>query len=539
MNRVVCRLPWLLSGLVFTAGFVYLLTIGNGRTYAFDEWRWISERQSWSVDALFSPHNGNLHPIPVAVYLAVFKLIGLDHPEVFRLLVLFVHVGNVACVGLLVRRRHGPLPGTVAVTVVMFLGVGAQNIIWGFQIGMAGSVLFFLLAVLSLDLWHERGRSILRLAGAGFLVLSVLSSSVGVCAVAGLVMYVGVSPRRRMLWWVPLPALACYALWYVLFQESVPVTATPASLATWVWNMSAHTLAAFFVAPFVVGAAVLLCGLAASSWGLVRRRVEPRMLTWLAFLGSFFVMTGLARNFGGLFGTEPPSRYLHISMIAAVLLVSDLVPRSGGAERTRPRVRLLVGVGSLVACLLYVVVQVPKFVEHDASMRRFQFAGAQMRGLLAIVEELPREVAGDILIAWHLDSTLIDAKGYRAAVARFGDSPAYPFAGLPTAPATIRRGADDMINRANVVGVVGVNQADCTSWSALTGSVDLVGGQSLVVKSPASNGLIVRRFFVDDWSVSTWREIPAGLVRIDAPRDGSDLPWKVYFSAAVRVALCP
>ena len=126
---------------------MYLMYLGRGNNFFFDEWMFVTSRRGLSVDALLSPHNGHLSALPALAFMVLLKIFGLDHYEGFRFAAVIVHLLVALMASLLIRKNHGWSIGIAVFVVIGLMGAGWQNIFWGFQIVFMGSLFFFLLSL--------------------------------------------------------------------------------------------------------------------------------------------------------------------------------------------------------------------------------------------------------------------------------------------------------------------------------------------------------------------------------------------------------
>jgi len=147
------RAPWLLPQLVFlcTVAFVYVLHLTSYKTFFLDEWTFIVSRRPWDVGLILLPQNGYLTVIPIIVWKVLFATVGLRSYVPYEAVLLATHVTVVLLLFVLIRRRSGDLPALAASATLLFLGSGAENIVYAFQINWVGSAAFGLLAMLLLD----------------------------------------------------------------------------------------------------------------------------------------------------------------------------------------------------------------------------------------------------------------------------------------------------------------------------------------------------------------------------------------------------
>ena len=128
--------------LVVAAGLLWHETRGN--TFLFDEWEWVLDRRGGGLHTFIDPHNDHLSLVPVAIYKVLFATAALDHYGPYRAVLIAAQVLCVALLFVYASRRIGNLPALIPAGLILFLGPGAQNIIWPFQVGwliaLAGGV---------------------------------------------------------------------------------------------------------------------------------------------------------------------------------------------------------------------------------------------------------------------------------------------------------------------------------------------------------------------------------------------------------------
>ena len=517
----------ILAGLAVVLGAAYILTLGRGSTYALDEWVFVVDRHSFSWDAVFSHHNSHPSIFPALIYISVFRLVGLDHPEIFRVIVFMGHFFIAVTVALLVRRRHGEQLALLAGVLVLLSGSGAANIVWGFQIGFCLSVGMYLASYLLLLRGQDSGGNAAAIGASATLVVAALSSGVGVAAICAMCVAVAVSSSRRSLWWVPIPAILSFAIWYLAFgDDSSQVTL--ATVPAWMWNSALASGAAFLGSAPVWGALIIV---PIAVFGFVqawRRRLSTPFLVHSSFLLAFWVSTGLGRS---LFTDPGPSRYLHVASSSLVLLICLMLPQRC-SRATKP----MVAAGLLVTASI--LVQSPDFRQRMTEQQLKMRGGAHMRGSIAMVELLEGKIKDDGAVVPFLGVPLVTVGEYLRAVHEVGDSPAYPWAMIPRAPEKVREGADFALNELNTVAVSSRAAEGCTTESPAISMITLRGGDEAIVRSAENMSIIVRRFRADEWSVTTWRSLGGGTLAVQVPVDALDVPWQVHFRRPVAQLSC-
>ncbi|HEX9097352.1 MAG TPA: hypothetical protein VF990_14785 [Candidatus Dormibacteraeota bacterium] len=324
--HVPMALPLLLAAAaVITASLLYLT-----RRFDFqsDEWTFLLAAPNWGLKSYFEPHNEHWVTGLVAWYQAVLLVFGARHYQVFMAGVLLMDVAVACLLFFLIRQRSGELLALAAAAIMLGLGSGWEDIIWGFQIGFAGSVAFGLVAVLllrgeELPLWR------LSLA-SGALLCSLMLGGMGLFwLVLVTVDLVFSRPRRAYLTVVVVPVLG-YLAWYAGFGHTTIATQrSPFSwealgqLATFVPTGIGATFSG--VLGFAArGREIALIGVTAAvaiRW-YQRGKVDSLVLGAVAGLVAEYAATGLVRaQYGDIAATE--SRYVWVAAVFALLILTD------------------------------------------------------------------------------------------------------------------------------------------------------------------------------------------------------------------------
>lgn len=70
--------PSTIAFLAIAAGaYVFLLSLGRGLTFFWDEWSWIVNRQDWSFSSLMAPYNEHWSLVPLLIYKTLLATVGL------------------------------------------------------------------------------------------------------------------------------------------------------------------------------------------------------------------------------------------------------------------------------------------------------------------------------------------------------------------------------------------------------------------------------------------------------------------------------
>lgn len=218
--------------------------------FYYDEWNFVLDRSGNAPGVFLRPHNEHISIVPVLIYKALIAIFGLNHHWPFMAALAAMHVGLGCAVYALARPRVGASPALVVATLVLFMGLAWQNMVWAFQIGFVGSVLGGVLAWLALDGRRRFSEPLACLA----LLFSIGSSSLGVPMAIGVGAELLVARRPRSLWVVGVP-IALYLVWYLRYGVSTLRAEGVLHLAPW-------------AAAAVAAGAGALVGLP-SSWGVV------------------------------------------------------------------------------------------------------------------------------------------------------------------------------------------------------------------------------------------------------------------------------
>jgi hypothetical protein len=350
----------LFAAVVAIAFPVLLFGLGRYHWFLRDDWVFLNERNTLSFEHLFEPFN--VHPVatPVAAYVALWNLFGLESYRPYQAGVIVLHLAAAVLLHRIMRSSGvRPWLAAVAAGSFVFFGPGAQNILWAFQIGFTGALTLGLLQLVLADHDGPFGRRDVFGVAAG--ILAVMSTGVGVT----MALVVGLAVWGRRGWRIGFahsaPLAAAYGAWYLVQRPETTSAAgspSPEVLVEWVANAITGTFLALgdLRVVAVALALVTLAGLALAwwpvlrpgldrqSWAARRRALRPLAIPSALLVGSllFPAMTGTTRwNLG--MEVARSSRYLHLG--AALTLPALAL----GAEALARRWR---GVTPVVAVLL-------------------------------------------------------------------------------------------------------------------------------------------------------------------------------------------
>jgi hypothetical protein len=341
--------------LVFAAGIVVAipLYLAHGHQWFFlDDWDFLAHRSLTSVHDLVSPHNEHWSTLPIIAYRVLWSVVGLHYPP-YEIVTIALHLTAAFLLRkIMLRSGVDVWIATAAALLFAFLGSGRGDIVFAFQIGFEGSLVFGLAHLILAD--HDGpldGRDAL---GLGFGVLGLLCSGVAVTMtiVVGLAVLIRRGWRAAALHTLPLAAI--YGVWYAAIGHEgyTGASATIGELRAFTQTALANVFTRIgqIWGVGVLLALVLVSGLVLA-WAKLpyadfrRRAAAPAAL--LAGAVVFTVIAGYGRVGLGLADAAKASRYVHL--LAAMTLPAIAVAADAIARRWRPLypvmlVLLLIGI---------------------------------------------------------------------------------------------------------------------------------------------------------------------------------------------------
>jgi hypothetical protein len=322
---------WAFVALVVAAVPLVLFHYGDYHWFFRDDFFFLANRGDFPD--LLEPHNqSHWSAVPKLIYFGLWQLFGLNTYLPYQASVLLLHLTAAVLIRLVMRRAGvDPWLSTAAAGIFVLFGPGAQNMLWGFQIGFTGSLVYGLVHLILADHDGRFGRR--DVVGLGFGSLALMSSGVGVtmAVIVGIATLVRRGWRSAFLHTAPLAAL--FGIWALIEDPSTDSTfGRPAVdvLASWVRSSVVGTflaiggdldvLAAVFAAT-IVAALVLALG----PWRTTDLRTTRRRLAAPAalFIGGavFAASTGLGRWWQGDEAARA-SRYVHLGAALSLPLLA-------------------------------------------------------------------------------------------------------------------------------------------------------------------------------------------------------------------------
>jgi hypothetical protein len=250
-----------------------------------------------TLSSVLAAHNEH----PVVLFFPLWKVLyeAVDGPGLIMIAIFLLHTLS----GLALYR----LAGLGSLAVWVFLGSGAQNLGWPFQLGWVMSVT---LGLWALVVESHRVRAI-------FLTASVLSSTLGLFFVAAAAVW---RPSRLLA----APILA-YASWWLVARETVHAQAdVMAHLPGWpafVILGPGVATGAFLGVGIIVGTGLFLAYVA---WVVARRgAIEPIARAGIVGLAALYLALAIGRTGYGLeYAAE--GRYVYVAAAFLLLVLVDL-----------------------------------------------------------------------------------------------------------------------------------------------------------------------------------------------------------------------
>jgi hypothetical protein len=343
--------PHLLFGLASVAATVSIVWLGRGATFFNDEWNILETRSLSDPTSWLTPHNGHWNTGLVVVYRLLVESVGVADYLPFLAVLMAFHL----VVALAVYHAFSPASpwwGLAAALLILFLGSGADDLFWAYQISFVASTAMGLWALLILR--HPAAPA--STAASVLLFGSVATSGIGLCFVAAAAAQIVLQRNERTRLLVLAPAAVGFLAWFAVYGRDGQGTPTgwlsPVNLASvpgFVLRGVANSVGGLSGLGDVAGAFILWLGM---GWMLVLFRhgwrVPPMLAAALVGTVTEFVLAGLLRA-----GSSAPEQSRYIYPAAALLLVglSALAP---SAVRIQRRTALNAGLAVATALALTV-----------------------------------------------------------------------------------------------------------------------------------------------------------------------------------------
>jgi hypothetical protein len=433
-----------------------------------DDWSFLidTDLSHDTLRTLFAPHNGHWSTLPILTDRALFNIFGLHSYMPYALVDIALHIGVCILLWFLLRRTGtGAWIATGVVGVMAFLGAGAADILWDFQMGFVGAVAFGLVALLLVDRDTPRfgGRDAWAWAAA---IASLMCSAVGVAMLVTIGLYAWLRRGPRTALAVISVPLATYLVWYTAIGHEhgstvhhpgeylqVPMYVWTGLTAVWQEASGLPNSGALLLAVLVVPLLLSHTGDRPATLGIAG----------IGGAVAFFLVVGFARIGFGVNGANS-SRYVYVA--AALMMPAFAWLVGWAAQRTRGRAHVATAAFALVVTLL--VVNGIHLAVSFADERAQQLAGRKDR--LIAAAQLVR--SGERTLSEWVDAT----PGPAVSVTRL-KSPTMQ-AAIPSTPVT----PQGLLDAAAFLQVgisttpfPGVPPAESVRWNGISGKQAFIG----------------------------------------------------------------
>lgn len=539
--------PVLLLGAALLASAALLLALTHGLTFFQDTWEFLMNRRDFSADSLLKPHNEHIGVVQVAIQIALLEVFGMSSAAPEHVLLILALLVAATLLFVYARRRVGPWLALMATVLLLFLGPAWQDILWPFELGFVGSVLFGLAMLLALDRDDRKG----DVGATVFLTVAAGFSSLGLSFIAAAAVNVLLRHRERgwgRVYVVAIPA-GLFALWFLGWGHEAESHLSLENV------LSSPLFVLEGLAASVESVLGLsdppLEGVATVGWG------QPLLVALIALViygqvrtpgfspGFWVVAAATATNwflaaFNFIPGREPTTgRYMYAGGLFVLLLAVELL-RGVRVSRTA----LLVGGAvtlAAVASNLVILRDGSRWLDNQTVLTKSDLAAIEIsRRTVDPYFALAPDIAGT--------PSLIDIQAgkYLEAEREYG-SPAYTPAELASAPEVGRRQADIVLSQAlpltteTIVGAEPDPRGSCTTIPGGGGgaAVPLGPGVTRIEVDPGPQASFnLRRFAVAEYPVPTEGAPGGSTTLLSIPRDTSLRAWHLRVDAEQSARVC-
>jgi len=322
---------------VLGVAFAFQLYIAPDLWLFYDDWAFIA---SPAADVALIPHVGHWSTAPWAIFTVVRDVFGINSFVPFAIPIMAAHLLLVHLIWRVMRRAQVlPWIATAASALLAFLGAGAENILWAFQVGFVGAMTLALTALLLVNrrefgLWH----------GVAFVAASVLSvtfsgTAIPLLMAAGIVGWVRRGIIRTAL--LLLPAVVAYAVWWARFGRAYPTPPEfrPKGLVGIAQDVPRYMISMLVdgfgkISPVPVVGVLLACAVLGFGFLTVRRATEATLPAYalLAAAVAFAALTAFSRSGLGV-ESAVSGRYVYFIVFAVMPMLGMVLTKIAKPER--------------------------------------------------------------------------------------------------------------------------------------------------------------------------------------------------------------
>jgi hypothetical protein len=551
MARERRNAPALLLGAALVAAAAVLAVAQWRVTYFQDTFSFLLERQPFSADSFFAPHNEHIVILPVAITKTLLATFGMTSNTPEQVVMGVTVLAAAVLFFVYVRRRVGPWLALIATLMLLFLGSGWWTILWPFENEFTLPIVFGLGALLQLDRRDSQGDAV----ACVLLSLAVISGSLGMCFVAAA--FVELVLRSRERGWrrayVFAVPLLIYVVWYAGWGHEAEHHLTGHNILTspvYVlegFASALNSLAGLRDVPATAapaadwGPALLVAAIALI---IIGQRRRP------GFSTGFWVATTVAVSYWLLAGLNyipgreaSSSRYVYAGVLFVLLMAAELLR---GWQLGRRGLLIAAAVAALaIGPNLAGMKDGSDFLQEQSVVTRADLAALEIsRDTVAPTFSLASpEIAGTDKLS------PVEAQRYFEAVDRWG-SPAYDLPELEAAPEGGRRWADVVLSQALPVAhetaagfaqqtPAGKECAVLEPGDAALKQVKLFPGATTVEVAPGGPSTIsLRRFAQAEFPVQLATVEGGTTTTLQVPRDRAPNPWYLHVEVAQLARVC-
>lgn len=467
-------------------------SISHSRTFQYDEWNFVLNRWQLNPDTFLQPHNSHFSIFPATIFWILLQIAGLNHYGVYQLAGYFAHIFVASVLAILVAKKLGKIAAITLGTLILFLGAGAENILWPFQIGAMSSLVGYLLAIYFLD----RDTNKNRLWAMFALLFSLGSAGFGIAAVAGVAVEIITSKRVIKSWWVVIAPTALWLIWYSQYGVSDLKAENFSGALRYTNESFAGTLSAIFGLSLGWGFILEIFFISTIIYlSYFKKLVTPRSVGLLTVLFINWFFTALSR---AQFWAPQSSRYIYLSVPILILVCVEF-----SKSFNRPQLNVAV----VIISIWSITAGWAHLESHASWLRDWS---SNVRAELSVLESRRGFVDPDYQPD-PIRAPDIVANRYFSALRALKSSPALDIAMLRTSSAATRIEVDRVLLETEVLAVTQPRES-ASSCKAGVIAFDFVTlpSQSTEIASPDGDIEVGFRNFGDIPSSVLKTSIPGG-----------------------------
>ena len=349
---------------------IAILVLGQGATFLTDEWDILETRSLGDPITWLLPHNEHWIAVPVVMYRAIVETVGVGSYLPFLGLLVTFHA--ISALG--VYRLFTPSAswwGVGAAIVLLFLGSGADDLFWAFQIGFVFSAAAGVWALVLVRSGAQRD----AILSAVLLTASVASSGVGLCFLAAAAVEATLTTDLRRSVIVAVPASLAYVLWFTSFRAQVGIEPSTvagfqnaSSVPGYILMGIAHTVGSATGLGDILGFVTCLLGIALLvTLARHRKPIPPMFIAGTVGLLTLYLLIAILRV--GIASPEQ-SRYVYPGTVLLFVALSGLAESVRSHVTGRRRLPILaITVLAFLTNASQLVVESSQFREFGARTR--------------------------------------------------------------------------------------------------------------------------------------------------------------------------